>query len=60
MGALDEYLTTLAESLESLRSPEFDPRTFDEAIVQNVTSFLPYRDEYWPASGHEVKAKQGP
>jgi TIR domain len=45
-GAIDEYFTVFAESLEALRINKFDPQTFDDAIVQSITSFLPYRDEY--------------
>ena len=46
IAALSDYLGTLAGSLERLRITEFDPTAFDEAIVQSVSSFLPYRDEY--------------
>jgi hypothetical protein len=45
-GAIDEYFTVFAESLEALRINEFDTRAFDEAIIQSINSFLPYRDEY--------------
>jgi hypothetical protein len=45
-GAIDEYFTVFAESLEALRINKFDTQTFDDAIVQSITSFLPYRDEY--------------
>jgi hypothetical protein len=47
-GALDEYFTTLAESLEAFRIPmdKFNRETFDEPIVESVGSFLPYRDEF--------------
>jgi SEFIR domain-containing protein len=47
-GAIDEYFSVFAESLEAFRIPvdSFDRRTFDEPIVQSIESFLPYRDEF--------------
>lgn len=47
-GAIDEYFSVFAESLEAFRIPvdTFDRQTFDEPIVQSIESFLPYRDEF--------------
>jgi hypothetical protein len=47
-GAIDEYFSVFAESLEAFRIPvdKFGPQTFDEPIVQSIESFLPYRDEF--------------
>jgi TIR domain len=47
-GAIDEYFSVFAESLEAFRIPidKFDPQAFDEPIVQSIQSFLPYRDEF--------------
>lgn len=47
-GAIDEYFSVFAESLEVFRIPvdTFDRQTFDEPIVQSIESFLPYRDEF--------------
>jgi len=39
-----DYFTTLAEKLESFRlDPQADP--FDDAVVESVEAFLPYRNE---------------
>lgn len=39
-----EYLTSLAEQLEKFRiDPTIDP--FDEAVVESIDAFLPYRNE---------------
>ena len=44
-SALREYFDTLAESLESLRlDGKADP--FDQAVVDSIDAFLPYRDEF--------------
>lgn len=47
-GAIDDYFSVFAESLEAFRIPvgTFDRQTFDEPIVQSIESFLPYRDEF--------------
>lgn len=47
-GALDEYFSVFAGSLEALRIAieNFDRQKFDEPIVQSIDSFLPYRDEF--------------
>jgi hypothetical protein len=47
-GAIDEYFSVFAESLEEFRisAEAFDRQTFDEPIVQSIESFLPYRDEF--------------
>lgn len=47
-GAMDEYFSVFAESLEAFRIPtdKFDRQTFDEQIVQSIDLFLPYRDEF--------------
>ena len=42
--AVTEYFTVLSAELEKLRlDPDADP--FDDAVVQNIESFLPYRNE---------------
>jgi len=47
-GAIEEYLSVFADSLEAFRIPvdKFDRQAFDEPIVQSIESFLPYRDEF--------------
>ena len=47
-GAMDEYFSIFAESLETFRIPidKFDRQMFDEQIVKSIDSFLPYRDEF--------------
>jgi TIR domain len=47
-GALDEYFSVFAESLEAFRIDftKFDRQTFDDPIVRSIESFLPYRDEF--------------
>jgi|SRR6266446_303830 hypothetical protein len=47
-GALGEYFSVFAESLEAFRIPvdKFEPQRFDEPIVLSIDSFLPYRDEF--------------
>jgi hypothetical protein len=43
--ALRDYLETLAEGLEPLRlDGKSDP--FDQAVIDSIGAFLPYRDEY--------------
>src|SRR6266545_4672992 len=46
--ALDDYLTMLGDSFEELRiaRDKNDANTFDDAVVQSVGAFLPYRDEF--------------
>ncbi|MFO1099683.1 MAG: hypothetical protein U1E81_15815 [Xanthobacteraceae bacterium] len=46
--AVDDYFSILAESLEAFRIPveELGEPAFDDAIIQNIESFLPYRDEF--------------
>jgi hypothetical protein len=48
VGAVDEYFSVFAESIEAFRIPgdKFDRQTFDEPTVQSIDSFLPYRDEF--------------
>jgi hypothetical protein len=47
-GAVDDYFSILAESLEAFRIPleKFTGQAYDDLIVQNIESFLPYRDEF--------------
>jgi hypothetical protein len=48
-GAIDEYFSIFAESLEEFRIPvdKLAGQTiFDDPIVQSIDSFLPYRDEF--------------
>lgn len=45
-AALADYLETLSESLESLRLDGSTPEPFDQAVVDSIDTFLPYRDEY--------------
>lgn len=47
-GALEEYFSVFAESLEAFRISfdGIDRQKFDEPIVQSIDSFLPYRDEF--------------
>lgn len=44
-GALDEYLHTFSINLERFRLIEVEGE-FDEALIINVESFLPYRNEF--------------
>lgn len=43
-GALDEYLTTFSRNLEKVRIKDFEG-DFDDAIVESIESFIPYRNE---------------
>lgn len=43
-GALDEYLSKFSENLERFRLKDIDGE-FDEAVVNSVEQFLPYRNE---------------
>ena len=43
-GALDDYLQTLSEHMESFRIERGD-RDFDEELVENIEAFTPYRGE---------------
>ncbi len=43
-GAVEDYLSTFAENLEAFRI-EPEGEDFDDRVVENVESFLPYRDE---------------
>ena len=43
-GALEEYLNTFAENLESFRICKSDEE-FDDAVIKNIENFLPYRNE---------------
>jgi hypothetical protein len=44
-SALSDYLETLSGSFENLRL-DGAAEPFDEAVVESISSFLPYRDEY--------------
>ena len=46
--AIEEYFSVFAASLEAFRIPpdSFDRQKFDDQILQNVETFLPYRDEF--------------
>lgn len=44
IAATTEYFTLLSEELEKLRI-ESDAEPFDDAVVQSIESFLPYRNE---------------
>lgn len=43
-GALDEYLNMFYENLERFRIEKSDEE-FDDAVVKNIKTFLPYRNE---------------
>jgi hypothetical protein len=43
-GALDEYLSIFSENLERFRLNNIDGE-FDDAVVDNLEQFLPYRNE---------------
>ena len=43
-GALDEYLATFSENLERFRIKDYKGQ-HDDAIVENIEKFLPYRNE---------------
>jgi len=43
-AAVVEYFTTLSEEFEKLRL-DLDSDPFDEAVVQSIDAFLPYRNE---------------
>ena len=47
-GAIDEYFSVFAESLEEFRIPidKYDRQKVDDPIVESIDSFLPYRDEF--------------
>ena len=46
-GALAEYLSTFSQNLEKFRisCEKKDEDTFDEKVIANIDSFLPYRNE---------------
>ena len=46
-GAVNEYLSTFAENLESFRIPyqPEDVDTFDQKVIDSIDNFLPYRNE---------------
>lgn len=44
-GALDEYLQTFSSNLERFRLTEVQGE-FDDAVIDSIASFLPYRNEY--------------
>jgi hypothetical protein len=46
LGAVEEYFDSLADSFEALRVTNLDPAAYDEAIVEGINAFLPYRNEY--------------
>lgn len=43
-GALEEYLSVFAENLERFRITQVEGE-FDEAVVENMHAFIPYRNE---------------
>jgi len=43
-GSFDEYCTTFAENMERVRISRADGE-FDDAVIQNITEFLPFRNE---------------
>lgn len=43
-AAVSDYLTRLSEGLEQFRIPQ-SPEPFDEAVVQSIENFIPYRNE---------------
>ena len=46
VGALQEYLDILADSIEVLRISPKDGIEFDDQVISSIAAFLPYRDEY--------------
>lgn len=46
VGALDDYLSILAESFEQLRIERTSDKNFDDLLVESIGAFLPYRDEF--------------
>ena len=45
-GLIGEYLTLYAAALEDYRITEQITSDFDEKVFANITSFVPYRDEF--------------
>lgn len=43
-GALEEYLNTFTENLKAFKIEKSDEQ-FDDSVVKNIESFLPYRNE---------------
>ncbi|EOW9299220.1 toll/interleukin-1 receptor domain-containing protein [Vibrio cholerae] len=44
-GAIDEYLNIFSVNLERFRLQDIEGE-FDDALISNIESFLPYRNEY--------------
>lgn len=44
-GAIDEYFSTFAENLERFRLAKSADKEFDDAVVEGIDEFLPYRNE---------------
>jgi len=44
-GALTEYFNTLSGGLEKFRIEYEDKNKFDEKLIENINSFIPYRNE---------------
>ncbi|QHO76285.1 hypothetical protein ACH79_30460 [Bradyrhizobium sp. CCBAU 051011] len=57
-AALADYLEALSENFESLRLDDNSPQPFDQAVVDSVAAFLPYRDEFIHVMG--VLARHNP
>jgi len=45
-GATAEYLSTLADSFEKLRITRTTDKEFDDAVIESIDSFVPYRNEF--------------
>lgn len=45
-GAVDDYLTTFAESLERFRITFDDAKEVDEQIAESIDEFTPYKNEF--------------
>jgi hypothetical protein len=64
-GALDEYLLVVGGELEKFRITKNSREPFDDLMIKNIATFLPYRDEYievlstvvryWPISDVEQR-----
>ena len=46
IGALDEYFSALSESFENLRINRSSGKILDDAVVESIGTFLPYRNEF--------------
>lgn len=45
LGILNEYFEIFVEKLEKFRIKDYEGEFFDDAVITNIESFLPYRNE---------------